>query len=155
MAPSGRTIGVMAPAAYLFEAELVDYRGVGARLALAPEDTLESLHELLRDAFGWDDPHLYSFWLDGDFWGDPATEYTSPDAIEEGQRSAVVALAELGLEPGRRLAYIFDFGDEWRVLLRMADIAAAEEPLPRIVETRGEPPPQYPPFDEDENGGSE
>ncbi len=141
--------------AYLFEAELVDYRGVGARLALAPEDTLESLHELLRDAFGWDDPPLYSFRLDGNFWGDSATEYTSPDAIEEGQGSAIVALAELGLEAGRKLAYVFDFGDEWRVLLRVADVGAVEEPLPRIVETRGEPPPQYPPFDEDENGGSE
>ena len=147
----------MATDAYLFDAALVDHPGVAARLALAPEDTLESLHELLREAFAWDDPHLYSFWLDGEFWGDTATEYTSPDGIEEGRRSAVVALADLGLEPGRRLAYVFDFGDEWRALVSVAEVGAVEGPLPRIVETRGEPPPQYPPFDEDEEevGGSE
>jgi len=145
----------LATGAYIFEAELQDYPGVGARLALGPDDTLESLHELLRDAFGWDDPHLYSFWLDGKFWGDSANEYAAPFELEPGQRDAAAALDGLGLEPGRKIAYIFDFGDEWRVLLTLAEIGTAEGALPRIVERRGEPPPQYPPFDEDKLGGSE
>src|SRR5437899_4605844 len=113
----------MASDAYVFDARLVDHRGVGARLALAPNDTLDSLHELLREAFGWDDPHLYSFFLDGEFWADPAAEYTSPDEIEEGQRSAVVALEEFGLEPGQEIAYVFYFGDQWRVVLTLFDLA--------------------------------
>jgi hypothetical protein len=145
----------MATGAYVFEAELFDYPGVGARVALAPGDTLEALHQLLRDAFGWDDPHLYSFWLDGEFWGDPSTEYTAPGELEEGQRSAAVALERLELEPGRELAYVFDFGDEWRVQLTLAEIGGVDGPLPRIVELRGEAPPQYAPYDEPEIGGSE
>jgi len=142
----------MASDAYVFDARLVDHRGVGARLALAPNDTLDSLHGLLREAFGWDDPHLYSFFLDGEFWADPASEYTSPDEIEEGQRSAVVALEELGLEPGQEIAYVFDFGDQWRVLLTVADLASVDEALPCIVERRGDPPPQYPDYDGEEIG---
>jgi hypothetical protein len=140
---------------YVFEAELVDYPGLGARVALDGGDTLDSLHELLREAFGWDDPHLYSFWLDGELWGDPASEYTAPEELEPGQRSAAVTLDGLGLEPGRRIAYVFDFGDSWNVLLTLTEIGAVDAPLPRILERRGEPPPQYPPFDEDEIGGSE
>lgn len=140
---------------YVFEAELVDYPGVGARVGLDGGDTLESLHELLREAFGWDDPHLYSFWLDGEFWGHPASEYTSPDDLEPGQQSAAVALDALELEPGRRIAYLFDFGDSWNVQLTLAEIGTAGGPLPRILERRGEPPPQYPPYDEEEIGGSE
>src|SRR5437899_6100184 len=115
----------MASDAYVFDARLVDHRGVGARLALAPNDTLDSLHELLREAFGWDDPHLYSFWLDGEPWGDPASEYTSPDELEHGQQSAAVALDSLGLAAGSRIAYVFDFGDSWNVELALAEIAAA------------------------------
>ncbi len=139
---------------YVFEAELYDYPGIGARLALAGSDTLVSLHELLREAFGWEDPHLYSFWLDGEFWGNPRTEYTSPDELEPGQRSAEVALERLDLRPGQQIAYIFDFGDSWHVLLSVAELVV-EGPPPTIVERRGDPPPQYPDFEEDELGGSE
>ena len=142
----------MAADAYLFDARLVDHPGVEARVALAPGDTLATLHELLREAFGWDDPHLYSFWFDGEFWGDPATEYTSPDEVEVGQRSAVVALAELDLEPGQEIAFIFDFGDQWRVLLTVADLGTIEQALPCIVARRGNPPPQYPNYDEADIG---
>jgi hypothetical protein len=144
----------MKAAGYVVEAELYDYPGIGAQLALGAGDTLVSLHELLRQAFGWDDPHLYSFWLDGEFWGDPATEYTAPEELEEGQQSAQIALERLDLRPGQQIAYIFDFGDEWRVLLTVAALAA-EGPVPWIVERRGEAPPQYPDYAEDEIGGSE
>jgi shikimate kinase len=145
--------------AYVFDAELVDYPDVGARIALGGTDTLESLHELLREAFGWTDPHLYSFWLDGEFWGDPESEYTAPDELEPGQQSAAVAVGELEFEPGGQIAYVFDFGDSWNVLLTLAGIEDVNPPLPRIVDRWGEPPPQYREaaydYDYFELGGSE
>ena len=137
--------------AYVFEAKLVGHRGVSRTFALAGDQTLELLHVLLRGGFGWEEDHLYSFWLDGEFWGDPASEYTAPFEPEEGAQTADVPLDELGLEPGRRIAYVFDFGDEWRVDLRIADIRpAGDEKLPQLVASRGDAPPQYPDYDEDE-----
>ena len=137
--------------AYVFEAKLVGHRGVSRTFALAGDQTLELLHVVLRGGFGWEEDHLYSFWLDGEFWGDPASEYTAPFEPEEGAQTADVPLATLGLEPGRRIAYVFDFGDEWRVDLRVADIRpAADEKLPQLVASRGDAPPQYEDYDEED-----
>jgi Plasmid pRiA4b ORF-3-like protein len=137
--------------AYVFRAELVDHPGVVRKVALAEENTLEDLNELLREGFGWDDPHLYSFWLSGEFWDGPETEYAAPFELEEGgAASAQTPIADLGLEEGQTIAYLFDYGDEWRVEIEVTEIRdAGEESFPQILESVGEAPPQYPP-DEDE-----
>jgi hypothetical protein len=62
-----------------------------------------------------------------------------------------VKLASLGLLPGASIAYVFDFGDDWSVLLTVLGTAPAdEEPYPRIVASRGDAPPQYEEEDEDD-----
>jgi hypothetical protein len=137
--------------AYVFEAKLVDHPGVSRTVAVAGDQTLEVLHIFLRLGFGWDDDHLYSFWLDGEFWGDPASEYTAP-LEPEGKKTAEARLEQLGLEPGQKIAYVFDFGDEWRVDLNVAEIEpAGDDPYPQLLASRGEAPPQYP----DDDGGDE
>src|ERR671935_2961356 len=99
----------MSRRAYVFRAQLVGFPGVVRTVALAEDQTLDLLHEELRAAFGWDDPHLYSFWLDGEFWSGPETEYTAPFELEETEaRSADVALRDLGLEEGQHIAFLFD-----------------------------------------------
>jgi hypothetical protein len=107
------------------------------------DETLDDLHHLVRRAFGWDDDHLYSFWLNGEFWSGPETEYTSPVEAEPGAKTADVALDELGLEPGQEVAYLFDFGDEWRVRLQVDEIRRARGAKGRVLRKIGEAPPQY------------
>jgi hypothetical protein len=138
--------------AYTFRAELVGHPGVVRTLALRDDETLEALHELLRSGFGWDDPHLYSFWLSGRFWDGHETEYAAPFEVEEsGAKSARTSIRDLGLEEGQTIAYLFDYGDEWRVEIVVTEIReAGDEPFPQLIETTGEAPPQYPPLDEDE-----
>ena len=59
-------------------------------------------------------------------------------------------IGELGLRKGKRIAYVFDFGNEWWLLLKVVDRWEAEdESYPMLVEAVGTPPPQYPDFDED------
>lgn len=122
-------------------------------IAIRDDQTLEQLHEALRLAFGWADPHLYSFWLSGKFW-DEAGEYTAPYEIDEADKpkaSARIAIGELGLRKGKAIAYVFDFGDELRLLLKVVDRwEAGEESYPMLVEAGGMPPPQYAELDEDE-----
>jgi hypothetical protein len=45
------------------------------------------------------------------------SEYTSPITPDHSAATADVPLAELALQPGTKSAYVFDFGDEWRVIL--------------------------------------
>jgi hypothetical protein len=125
-------------------------------IAIREDQTLEQLHEALRLAFGWADPHLYAFWLDGEFWSQTSEmAYYAPFELEEGQRSARTPLAELGLQKGKNIAYLFDFGDEWRLMLKLVDAWEADEgegAYPMLVEAEGIAPPQYPTLDEDEPG---
>ena len=133
--------------ALVFDAELVDVRGVRARLAVLERQPLTALHDAIQEAFGWFDDHLYSFWLDGRFWGDE--EVTSPLVPDEAEHTADVPIAELHLRIGQRIAYVFDFGDEWRVRLTVRERIAAEAgDHPRVLELRGTPPPQYAAIDD-------
>ena len=130
---------------YVFRAELADHRGVIRVVALREEQTLDDLHELFRAEFGWNDPHLYSFWLSGQISDGPETEYTAPYALEDSEaQSAATPIAGLGLKEGQQIGYVFDFGAEWEVEVTVSGIrdAAAEE-YPRVLEREGEAPPQY------------
>ena len=139
----------------MFEARLEQHRGrplagepVTRSLALATDRTLVALHRLIRQAFAWDEGHLYSFWLDGCYWGSRESEYTAPFEPEErGARSAEVRLDRLALTLGQRIAYVYDFGDEWRVALRLRE--SRPDGKTGILERRGEAPPQYPDRDDD------
>jgi len=122
-------------------------------IAIRDDQTLEQLHEALRLAFGWADAHLYSFWLSGKFWDGDETEYAAPFEVDEmgkAKKSARVPIGELGLRKGKAIAYLFDFGDEWRLLLKIVDRwAAGDESYPMLVEADGTPPPQYPDLDDE------
>jgi hypothetical protein len=55
-----------------------------------------------------------------------------------------IRVDRLGLEVGQTLAYVFDFGDEWRVRLKLVDVrAVANGPATVILESRGFAPTQY------------
>jgi hypothetical protein len=130
---------------YVFDATLANVRGVRARIAVCGDQHLTALHDAIQEAFGWLDDHLYSFWLDGRFWGDEDTEYTSPITPDEAPHTADVPLSELGLSVGAKIAYVFDFGDEWRVRLSLRAIDEGDgASYPRVLTRTGQAPPQYP-----------
>jgi shikimate kinase len=149
-------VAQMPPDAITLRARLDGFPGVERDVVVRSDQTLVDLHQVLQEAFDWDDNHLYSFWLDGEFWGSAESEYTAPTEIEPGEKSADVELAGLGLLPDATIAYIFDFGDEWKVLLTVLSTAPADEgPYPRIVASCGEAPPQYEEEEEDEEPETE
>jgi hypothetical protein len=153
----------MARQAFVFSARLDGWKGVRRTIAVRSDQTLAVLHDALRVAFGWDDDHLYAFWLSGKFWARDGTEYVHPFALEDNpfagwdlpmetpsRESAEQRLDRLGLTKGQRIAYVFDFGDEWRVRLTLRGIAADDGgAYPRILESVGDAPPQYPDYEED------
>lgn len=127
---------------------------VSRTIAIRDDQTLEQLHEALRLAFGWFDPHLYSFWVGGNFWDRNVPHYTAPFEIEEMGKDALSArtpIREVGLKKGSTVAYVFDFGDEWRLALKVVDTwPATAAAYPMLVDAEGIPPPQYPDLDEDD-----
>jgi hypothetical protein len=145
---------------FAFQAVLVPYapdvespaEPVLRTIAVRDDQTLEHLHEALRLAFGWADPHMYAFWMSGRWWDAESVRFQTPyelDPDDDRVRSGRTPLRELGLRKGKSLAYLFDFGDEWRVQLKVVDRwEAGDESYPMLVESEGMPPPQYAPLDE-------
>jgi hypothetical protein len=127
---------------------------VSRTIAIRDDQTLEQLHEAFRLAFGWADPHLYAFWIEGGFWDGDAPRYIAPFEIEEMGDEALSArtpIGDVGLKKGSKASYLFDFGDEWRVALRVVDVwPAGDDAYPMLVGAEGIPPPQYPDLDEDD-----
>jgi Plasmid pRiA4b ORF-3-like protein len=69
----------------------------------------------------------------------------------EKASAAEARIGDLGLRKGKTIAYLFDYGDEWRLPLKVVDRwEAGDEAYPALVEAEGTPPPQYPEVDEDE-----
>lgn len=155
----------MAKQVYVFSAQLDRWKGVRRKIAIRSDQTLVDLHGALQAAFEWDDDHLYSFWLSGKFWAGDDSEYTHPFALDSDpfagwdipiakpeRQSAEERLDRLGLTKGQRIAYLFDFGDEWRVRLTLHQITAHDrEPYPRLLESVGDAPPQYPDYDDEQD----
>lgn len=147
----------MAKQVYVFRAKLKEWRGVRRTIAIRSDETLADLHEALQTAFQWDNQHLYAFWLGGKFWAHSEIEYVHPLALEDRpfagldpaaaaprRRSADRRLDHLRLALGQRVAYVFDFREEWRVRLTLREIAAADGGhYPRVLESIGEAPAQY------------
>jgi hypothetical protein len=131
----------------VFNAELVGFEDVHRKIAISDDLTLVDLHYALQSAFGWDDDHLYAFWLDGAFWASDCDHYLHPRYAASGDqlcKSACTPLADLGLDVGRRIGYVFDFASEWRVALTVQRAVAADgEALSRVLDSVGQAPPQY------------
>lgn len=111
---------------------------------LSGANTLEDLHYAIQEAFGWDDDHLYAFYLSGRPY-DHLTEVQRPFGDAEPPTADEVTLAELDVRPGQRFLYIFDFGDDVRHSIEVLDVldAPAVGDFPRIVESHGRAPRQY------------
>lgn len=157
----------MAPPVCIFKVALQDDKKIWRRVAVRRAQTLDHLHNVIFDAFDRYDPHLYSFYFPrpgakGRAALRDAEEYTSPVGLEPNSymgmgkapgNAARAKLLSLDLEPGQSFLYLFDFGDSWWHTVTVEDTHAPAQPgrYPRILEKRGESPPQYEPLpDEDE-----
>jgi hypothetical protein len=47
------------------------------------------------------------------------------------------------------IAYVFDYGDDWRVMLKLRERIEGGELVPRVIERRDAAPPQYPPLEDE------
>lgn len=114
--------------------------------------TLDDLHMTIFKAFDRFDHHMYEFQIGGkkpmdrkcvrygivmdDEFADEANE-------EDATRTPIAALR---IQKGTPFFYWFDFGDDWWHEIRLLDVdppAKGKGRYPRIIEKKGESPPQY------------
>ena len=111
-----------------------------------PEPTPEEREQALRMLFGGTDMTLEEMQAEMDkFW----EEFLGEEALSGPGNVQTTTLEELDLEPKQEFMYLFDYGDEWRFKVRVHAVNpdGPEGDYPRIVESVGEAPEQYPSWD--------
>jgi hypothetical protein len=117
-----------------------------------PEPTPKEREQALRALFGGGEgmkveemqAHVDAFWED----------FLAEEEVSAPGNVLTTTLEELNLEPKQAFMYLFDYGDEWRFKVRVHAVDGNADPdaeYPRVVESVGEAPPQYPDWDEDED----
>lgn len=128
------------------------------RLDLRSDLTLDVVHEVLQVAFDWTDSHLHRFSLGGHPFDQTAQLFLCPYDAEEGELddeggipASEVRLDETMQEPGDALAYVYDYGDNWELTVRLEDVLPAPADAPSAVAVAGSrtAPP------EDSGGGTD
>lgn len=118
---------------------------------IAGDDSLFNLHLLIQKMFGWDNDHLYSFYLGkGEGWedqysGDPAggsINYTWGILAQSAYKTQI---RDIGLIEKLKFRYLFDFGDnlEHDILVEKIRTKTDDDQLPRQISQIGEAPKQY------------
>jgi hypothetical protein len=122
-------------------------RQIWRELELTGDQTLGDLGEAIPLAFGFDDPHLWSFFLSGKPW-DEATEYAlspSPDPAGGGRRArAADQLRIRDVPAGKEFLFLFDYGDEWHFGVRLVRSGKAPNPglrYPQVIASHGQAHP--------------
>jgi hypothetical protein len=112
---------------------------------------LDALHQVLQAAFGWDDYHLWRFCLGGEPFDRDNQLFLCPWDVEEdeledegGIPAGEVRLDECMQNPDDVLGYVYDYGDNWQLSLRLEAVlpAAADAPSAVCVDGRRAAPPE-------------
>jgi hypothetical protein len=106
------------------------------RLQVPSTTSLAELHDIIQAAMGWYDCHLHQFEVNGVHYAD--TNHMLADTTDEARRT----LAEM--RAGDRLAYWYDFGDDWwhDIIVESLDRADPALTYPRCVTGRRAAPPE-------------
>lgn len=117
-------------------------KSVWRKIKLSYKHTLEDLHLCIQEAFDFDNDHLYSFFMDGKRYSDDAYHSTYGD---EPPFTDEAVIGKLELYKGKKILYLFDYGDSWEFLLQLTTIDENEKEIkkPLITEIKGDAPPQY------------
>lgn len=116
------------------------------RLELRGDLTLADVHDHLQASFGWLNAHLHHFDAPGAPGRRPAYFITEFDA-EEGETGTderEVRLDQVLREPGEKLRYTYDFGDDWehQVAVESVRPATEDDPPARCTAGRNSCPPE-------------
>jgi Plasmid pRiA4b ORF-3-like protein len=107
------------------------------RLQLSADTSLATLHNIIQVAFGWDDYHLHLFHT-------PYGEFGQADANLGHRAEAPVTLEQVAPTAGDKIAYTYDFGDNWNLDITVEKLLDAEPatPYPRCIGGRRAAPPE-------------
>ncbi len=117
------------------------------RLDLRSDLTLDAVHQVLQTAYDWTDSHLHRFSIGGDPFETAAEwflcEFDAEEGEDEGTPDTEVSLDETIAAVGDVLHYVYDYGDNWDLTIRLEEVRplADDAPQAACVDGRRAAPP--------------
>lgn len=112
------------------------------RQILVPSQfTFHQFHQIIQEAFGWEDSHLYEFRPKGRRGG-LTIGLSGYEGDEDVTESAGVLLSEIFTKPRQKLMYNYDFGDGWAHEITLEKITDSNSLIADCIGGKGICPPE-------------
>lgn len=127
-------------------------------IAILGSQSLYDFAEAINDAFGFMFDHCFGFYsnLEGRTMYDSKEIYELFADLEDVEYTPgakgvkEVKISEVFREIGKRMLFLFDYGDNWYFVVELKDIQATsmDKMYPFLLKSFGKSPEQYPPLEE-------
>lgn len=125
------------------------------KIQIAETKNLYNFAKTITQAFGFYFDHCFGFYDNFQRYHDSEKAYeVFVDVGEEPLSPKTKGVKKTKIQqafkkPGEKMLFLFDYGDCWRFVVELKEIKSAEKRdlKPVILESIGEAPPQYPPYD--------
>jgi len=133
---------------YRFRVILDDQEDVFRDIEIEANATLEDLHNVITQSFGFGGQEMASFYLSNQDWeqGDEFPLFEMNDEMEGSQTMSETVLRDILDEDQTHMIYIYDFLNMWTFLVELADIGEYEEgkAYPNLMFAHGQLPEEAP-----------
>ncbi|GAL77990.1 hypothetical protein JCM19274_4489 [Algibacter lectus] len=117
-------------------------------LEIREDDTLEDLHNIITQSFGFDGSEMASFYRSDDQWNQ-GEEISLFDLSDDGSARLMneTAINDVTFEMQTKLIYVYDFLSMWTFYVELAEIVEEAEgsDYPNLMFVQGQVPDDAPP----------
>lgn len=132
-------------------------------LEIREGDTMEDLHNIIAQSFGFDGMEMASFYVSDDQWnqGEEIAMFDMSDSGNEVKMMSTTIIKDIVHEASTRLIYVYDFLNMWTFYVELGEIVeeAIGTDYPNLMFVHGQIPDEAPEkifeADEDEDDYNE
>ncbi|HMV41827.1 MAG TPA: hypothetical protein PK079_09415 [Leptospiraceae bacterium] len=142
----------------ILKVTLSDKLGGGIReksyrvLSIPNKQTLSMLAQFILTSFDFELDHEYGYFDNIENWIQSQEIYLMDGDASFRSTGYVtkVTVGEVFNVPDKKMLFLFDYGDEWSFIIELirTEVPAGNVKFtPKVIEKKGNPPPQYPDFE--------
>lgn len=117
-------------------------------LEIKETDTMEDLHNIITQSFGFDGTEVASFYLSDDAWnqGEEISLFDMSEGLNQVKLMNETLISNTVHEAQTKLIYVYDFLNMWTFYVELAEIAEENEGVdyPNLMFVQGQVPESAP-----------
>ena len=146
---------------YRFRVVLDTVEDVFRDIEILKTNSLEDLHNVITQSFGFDGTEMASFYVSDDEWsqGEEIVLIDMSEGVSKVRRMNETAIEDVFSQSNTKMIYVYDFLSMWTFYVELADISEQAEGVdyPNLMYVHGQLPDSPPDreFEAEDLGGDE